>query len=346
MSQNIEPPGGLPFREAFAEFTDPDKYQAWEDADVAWLELRPPPKRSRAKSLSGMLDKERDELGPPLVVSKSKPDKRELQKAKQRRDRAFAVAWDDFTKPLRSGEVVAFGFPGAMSAKKARSRITADLWGVMRIKSKPTSTRKPVFEGGSNDYYDVRFHRASELAQWGRGAPLALAWRAHMPLHYANYQAFWAEEGGSYDRWEFLETLREAALAGDCELRYLPHDYLSAKWTPITRDFLEAWPTPLEIDEKKSTVTLPNGKVYALSVFLRDDADRSHSLVNAEDETRPRYVGNLRQKVDQVCEELKRRSIDIGTRTVYDELRASGEDPNRETVRRYVSDYMKNFERS
>lgn len=57
----------------------------------------------------------------------------------------------------------------------------------------------------------------------------------------------------------------------------------------------------------------------------------------------PRYVGNLREKVSQACAELRRRNIAIGTATVYDELKGSGFDPNRETVRRYVSDYMKNF---
>ena len=72
--------------------------------------------------------------------------------------------------------------------------------------------------------------------------------------------------------------------------------------------------------EKKSTVKLPNGKVYALRVFLGDDADRSHSPGKAQDETRPRYVGSLKQKVIQAATELRNRGVKPSASAIYDEL--------------------------
>ena len=347
MSQSRDPPGGLSFREAFFEFTDPEKYEAWEEAHIAWLDLQPPPELPR--------DSEWAKLLPPYeVVSKPKPDKQKLQETRRRRDHTFAVACEDITGPLRSGELVAFGFPGAMSAKEGRSQIATGLWKVMRIRSKPMNWDKVVLEGGGQIFHDVRFHRAGDLEEWKGGARLPLAWRALMPLPYANYQAFWAEEGGSYDRLEFWAALRAAAIAEDCTLSVLPLADPSAKWTPITRDFLEAMPRALEIDEKKSTVGIPDGGVYAIRVFLPgqfDQPGRHQNVVPSATqgyvEQEPRhYVGTLGQKVRQAIQALRGRGIAIAPAAVYDELVASGLKPNRETVGRYVRNELRDFQPS
>lgn len=125
MSQEIEPPGGMPFWQAFCEFTDADKY----------------------KGLHAIIRQPRVSI----------------------RGGDWVAAWSDFTYRARSGAIVAYGYPVAMTASGSRSRIAADRWDILQIKSKSTISRDTALEGGGQVFHDVRFHRAEDLNQWQQG---------------------------------------------------------------------------------------------------------------------------------------------------------------------------------
>lgn len=223
----------------------------------------------------------------------------------------------------------------------------------------------PVFKGSGQDFCDVRFHRENDLKEWRRGARLPLAFRSIDPLLWASYQAFWAPDKapaefdeeerqyhGGYDRRELWALLCETVIdSEDYELRVLwPLDPPDAQWRPISNDRLEVLSNYATINIEKSEIEFPNVGVVSVRLFLRDAVSaRAPMKIDPPAQvggSPGQYRGLWRQKVDQACKELRRREIAITVAAVYDELVASGERPNRETVRRYVAENMRNFEPS
>lgn len=180
-------------------------------------------------------------------------------------------------------------------------------------------------------------------------APLDLAWRALNPLGYANYKSIWEESGGSYDRREFWEILRNAAMANDCELRFMQHDDPGATWIPVTRGYLEALDVGMlestEIDPENSTITFPDGKTNSIRVFLVKESDRrdTGSPVSAEGDAKRKTQSDIpkksaRERVIGTAKLMKAKGQGVTPRNVWEALGAPSRNPTLDYVTKVVKE--------
>ena len=138
------------------------------------------------------------------------------------------------------------------------------------------------FEGGGQGFRDVRFHRADELEQWRRGAPLNLALRCLAPLTLDEYRTRWApdkaprdavggfdKDWGKAERQALWDKMLQEINDGSCELRTLPLGANpSARMVVASRDWLNVVGPDAVLDIDKSMIVVPGGERLFARVFL------------------------------------------------------------------------------
>lgn len=285
MANEREPPGGLEAAEAFFEFSDPNRHEAWDRATLA-VRRDPRFERSRGGTLERFLATAEGKRSPaPLGKRQRRRDytAAELQSyliAKRRARHVLKAVCRDFGERLRSGEIVAFGTP-AQAAHRERRCLDADLWITLRAPTR-RAWNASRFSGGGHVYHDVRFHRAVDLETWRRGAPLEFAIKTIERLEWENYKAFWSPEHapehlskedrqvwGEDDRQEFWRTLLDRLAEAGCELRALfPPGDPRAQWVQVSPEVIEVLHTAQDIDFEKSIVVSQFSRRMIVRVFV------------------------------------------------------------------------------